>query len=152
MTKVSESAAPRPSASAAPVQHVRQHLVMQRWQPEVSDELDMFDRNLAGKRLLPHLDPFDWTDAEEIARAQVGIPDPLKEVLRQVDSTVPEVKLWVDGDGKIVLVPQEAEALIARICAAAHQGRYGHLSHDVSCFGSNSVFAAVNAFVHTHKV
>ena len=70
----------------------------------------MFDRNLAGKRLLPHLDPFDWPGAEEIARAQTDIPDELRAVLRQVDSAVPGVKLWVDGEGKIRL-PQQAEVL-----------------------------------------
>ena len=55
----SQRTSPQPTASSAPVQHVRQHLVMQRWQPEVSEELDMFDKNLAGKRLLSYLDPFD---------------------------------------------------------------------------------------------
>ena len=130
-TGTAQRTSPQTTASAAPVQHVRQHLVMQRWQPEVPEELDMFDKNLAGKRLLPHLDPFDWPGAEEIARAQANIPDELRAVLRQVDSAVSGVKLWVDGEGKIVL-PQQAEALIARICAAAHQGRHGNLPHDVS--------------------
>ena len=110
---------------------VRQHLVLPRWEPAVSDELDLFDRNLAGKSLLPHLDQFDWPGAREIAQAQQDIPDQLKAVLTEKDSAVPGVKLWVDRDGKIVL-PQQAQQLIARICAAAHQGRHGHVPHDIS--------------------
>ena len=54
---------------------VRKHLVLPRWEPQVSDELDLFDRNLAVKSLLPHLDQFDWPGAREIAAAQQGIPD-----------------------------------------------------------------------------
>ena len=62
---------------------VKQHLVLPRWEPEVSvsEELDLFDRNLAGKSLLPHLDQFDWPGAREIAQAQRDIPDQLKAVL-----------------------------------------------------------------------
>ena len=59
--KATPNAKGRPALGAGEkdVKHVRQHLVLQRWEPAVSDELDMFDRNLGGKRLLPHLEPFD---------------------------------------------------------------------------------------------
>ena len=32
-----------------------------------------------------------------------------------------------------IVLPQGAEALKARICAVTHQGRHGHLPHEVSC-------------------
>ena len=48
------------------VVHVRHHLVVSRWEPNVSNDLDVFDRNLAGKSLLPHLEPFDWPEAREL--------------------------------------------------------------------------------------
>ena len=69
-------------------QSSRQHLVLPRWEPKVSNELDVFDRNLAGKPLLPHLDQFDWRKAQEIAEAQQGIPDEVKATLTQKDAPV----------------------------------------------------------------
>ena len=66
----------------------------------MSEDLDLFDRNLAGKSLLPHLDQFDWPGAREIAQAQQGIPDQLKAVLTEKEPAVQGVKLWVDRTAK----------------------------------------------------
>ena len=41
------------------------------------------------------------------------------------------MQLWLDSNDRIVL-PIGAERLKARICAVAHQGRHGHLPHQVS--------------------
>ena len=110
---------------------VRQNLVLPRWEPPVSGDLDQWDRNLAGQRLLPNLEPFDWPDAKELSAGQEALPAQVKARLKLVESCVPGVRLYTTADGRIVL-PQQAEALKARICAVAHQGRHGHLPHEVS--------------------
>ena len=86
---------------------------------------------MAGKSLLPTVEPFDWPSAHEIAEAQRALDHQLRAVLRQVESNEPDTQLWLDSNDKIVL-SVGAERLKARICAIAHQGRHGHLPHEVS--------------------
>ena len=126
--------APGPAGrgSASDPKVVRQHLVLPRQEPASTEDLDQWDRNLAGKSLLPEVQPFDWPKPAEFAEAQTQLAPELARVLRRVDSSEPGVSLLLDSDGKIVL-PQGAEALKARICAVTHQGRHGHLPHEVSC-------------------
>ncbi len=117
--------------AAASARSAKQFLVIPRWEPPVVAELDKWDRNLAGKSLLPDMDPFDWPDASEIEAAQRALPQEVRNRLHQVESCQPGVTLLRNADNQIVL-PQGATELIARICAVAHQGRHGHLPHKVS--------------------
>ena len=119
-----------PVGDEAPVE-MRSHLVIHRWEPGTSDELDQWDRNLAGKSLLPGLDPFDWPGAQEIAAAQQQLPAAAKARMTTKETSEPGVSLFVNGDGKIVL-PAGESPLKTRIFAVAHQGRHGHLPHDIS--------------------
>ena len=100
--------------------------------PETMDAMGPTEANMAGQRLLPSLDPFDWPGPRQIHAAQQDIPGPARRTLRSIDTAEPDIALWVNTDGKIVL-PKTAVQLIAAICAAAHQGKHGHMKQKVVC-------------------
>ena len=93
--------------------------------PSVSEELGPFENNVAGQRLLPNLQPHDWPCIDDITAAQQSLPPATREKLA-VTHTHSGAQLLTDQAGKIVL-PSDNHQLIAAICAAAHQGKHGHV-------------------------
>ena len=104
---------------------VTQHLLITEPMPTPTDKLDTHERNLAGESLLPHLPPHDWPGIASIAESQATIPAPARRTLRRTDTAEAGVSILTNSEGKIVL-PANDKALIAAICAAAHQGKHGH--------------------------
>ena len=75
------------------VVRARQYLAIHHEEPEKTDDLDLWDRNLAVKSLLPHLEQFDWPAAPEIAAAQQNLSADLKAALTPKEACEPGTTL-----------------------------------------------------------
>jgi hypothetical protein len=138
---------PKPPANkttATPLTSVKQHLVIIGGPRHRDRELQQFDRNLAGEKLLPELDPDDWPTAADIAASQRRyLTRRTRRALQEVDTPDPDTKFWINQDRKIV-IPEQDNELIARIVAVAHQGQHGHIAHDITRKRCEQVFTWPN--------
>ena len=64
--------------------------------PETMDAMGPTEANMAGQRLLPSLDPFDWPGPRQIHAAQQDIPGPAQRTLRSIDTAEPDIALWTE--------------------------------------------------------
>ena len=79
-----------------PCRVVRQHLVIIAPPRQPNLELQQWDRNLAGQRLLPEMEPRDWPTAKDISEAQeYHFSALLKANLTRVQSDEPGVYLYL---------------------------------------------------------
>ena len=104
---------------------VQQHLLITPHVDDPDDTLQSGDRNLAGQRLLPRLEPKDWPKPAAIAAAQRNLDADIRQNLTKVEHES-GTELLVDANDRIVL-PHD-DPIIPLICTVAHQGTHGHSS------------------------
>ena len=118
----------------------RQFLVITPQNPPVQDALDKHEHNLAGKSLLPDIQPMDWPSVEAIAASQRRhLTARTRRRLNRMESAVPNVHVYLNQEGKIVIPTQDSQLRINMI-AAAHQGKHGHCKHKQTVKLINEVF------------
>lgn len=92
----------------------------------MQDELEMHERNLAEKSLLPNITPMDWPSVETIARSQeTHLTRRTRRRLHRIETVVPGTHVYVNAEQKIV-IPVQDEQLCINIITTAHQGKHGH--------------------------
>ena len=97
--------------------------------PPEMDKLDKNEMNLAGKSLLPNIQPVDWPSVETIAASQLRhLTARTRRRLQKMETAVPDTYVYLNDEAKIV-IPVQDQQLCINIIAAAHQGKHGHCKH-----------------------
>ena len=119
----------------------RQCLVIVLQDPPEDQQLQKHDVNLAGKSLLPNIMPQDWPSVQTIAASQQRhLSRRTRRRMQRMETAVPDVSVYLNSEGKI-LIPLQDEQLRINIIAAAHQGKHGHCKEKQTCKLINKVFA-----------
>ena len=82
----------------------RQFLVIMPQDPPVLDKLDKHETNLAGKSLLPNIQPVDWPSVETIAASQLRyLTARTRRRLQKLETAVPNTYVYLNDEAKIVI-------------------------------------------------
>ena len=103
----------------------RQFLIIEHDPPPTCNNLQQFERDLAGKAIMPNRQDIDWPTPETIAKSQQRLPAKTKRASKK--EKFGDQHLYVNSQGKII-IPNNDINMQHALITLAHQDNHAHRS------------------------